>query len=97
MRQRSKDYYPDLFDSELSLAQAILENQTSFWKDIAGSHITLCAAILPMFSVATPSDYARFHHAKDRLMELRLNYEKKRMLWATSESSIDIEKCLEFD
>ena len=87
--KRSKDYYFNLFDSELSIAQAILDNKTSFWSDEVSPHLRLCAAILGVIYYDDKDSYSRFHHAKMRYEDLQALYVQKRKLWLEMEDRKD--------
>lgn len=78
---RTKDYYFKLFDEELSIVQALLDNTSSFWIDSITPRLRLCAAILGVFPHDDSASFSRWHHSKLRLDDMSRLYNQKRLLW----------------
>lgn len=90
MVTRSKDYYFNLFNSELSITQAILDSTNSFWEDDVQPRITLLASILRLFERSdSTSSFSRWLNCKHRLDDLVNLYNRKRLVWTTEETKHD--------
>lgn len=87
---RSKDFYFKLFNEELSITQALLDNTNSFWVDNINPHLTFLASILRLFDTSdSPSSFARWLNSKHRLEDLHTLYMQKRTQWQSTEAKTD--------